>query len=138
MNRKESLKEINFLKRKFPTVWESLRGLPPSKRARKTHFQYCFYKNPLRDGLKISEVSKRLHVPRRTIQHWVRNLKIKTMNQSPYRIAESEFENIKAAYEKIADARKGIKELTARGLKRNSAYVYRSREKSKGKEQGKV
>lgn len=134
MSRKEFLKEKAFLKRNFPIVWKRLQELPANQRARNTHKQYCFYKNPLRDGLKILEVSKRFNVSKRTLQYWVEQGKIDIISQSPYRIPESEFEKIKAEHERILDARREIRELKARGLKTNSAYVHKSREKRKKKE----
>lgn len=137
MSREELSKEKKFLKRNFPEVWKRLQELPASQRARKTHKQYCFYKNPLRDGLKIHEVSKMFNVPRRTLQHWVKQYAILTIRESPYRIPESEFEKIKAEHERILDARREIRELKGKGLKINSAYVHRSREKKKQKKRGK-
>jgi len=137
MSKEELSKEREFLKRNFPEVWKRLQELPASQRARKTHKQYCFYKNPLRDGLKILEVSKKFNVPRRTLQHWVKQYKIITISESPYRIPESEFELVKTEHEKILAARREIRELKARGLKINSAYVHRSREKRKKKKRRK-
>ena len=134
MSKEELSKEREFLKRNFPEVWKRLQELPSGERARKTHKQYCFYKNPLRDGLKIIEVSERFNVPRRTLQHWVKQYQILTIGESPYRIPESEFELVKTKCERILNARREIRELKARGLKINSAYVHRSRQKRKRKQ----